>query len=50
MGLLNINNGVSQEKGITYTVIIDDISNDFGDVSNNTYFLDKQTQLVYYKN
>ena len=50
MGLLNINNGVSQKKGINYTVIIDNINDDFGDVNNNTYFLDKQTQLVYYKN
>ena len=50
MGLLNINNGVSQKKGINYTVIIDNINDDFGDVSNDTYFLDNETQLVYYKN
>ena len=49
MGVTNVNNGLNQEKGINYTVITD-TSADWGSVSNDVYFYDKDTNLPYYKN
>ena len=49
MAVTTINNGLSQQKGINYTVITDS-SADWASVSNSTYFYDKTTKLPYFKN
>tara|TARA_R110000782_G_scaffold5501_1_gene19025 strand:+ start:373 stop:2547 length:2175 start_codon:yes stop_codon:yes gene_type:complete len=48
MAITTINNGLTQEKGINYTVITDS-SVDWTGVTNSTYLYDKATDLPYYK-
>ena len=48
MAVTTINNGLSQEKGVNYTVITDS-SADWASVANSTYFYDKTDKLPHYK-
>ena len=48
MAVTTINNGLSQEKGVNYTVITDS-SADWASVANDTYFYDKTDGLPHYK-
>jgi hypothetical protein len=48
MAVTTINNGLSQEKGVNYTVITDS-SADWASVANSTYFYDKTDGLPHYK-
>lgn len=49
MAITIVNNGLNQEKGVTYSAITDS-SIDWTGITNNTYFYDKNTDLPYYKN
>ena len=49
MAVTTINNGLTQVSGIKYTVTTDN-SGDWAAVSNDVYFLDKATGIIYYKN
>jgi hypothetical protein len=49
MAITIVNNGLNQEKGVSYSAITDS-SVDWTGITNNTYFYDKATDLPYYKN